>query len=66
MLILTPSQQKIFDYLRTHKKPVSAQYLSNYFMISYETALKALRFLVEEEEAKVIKVGQKKLYAIAG
>jgi len=66
MLTLTPAQQKIFDYLRTHKTPVSAQYLATYFMVSYDTALKTLRFLVEEEEAKSMKVGRKKLYVIAG
>lgn len=65
MLILTPTQQKIFDYLRTHKTPASAQYLAEYFMISYTTSLQTLRFLVSEEEAKAIKVGRKKLYTIA-
>jgi hypothetical protein len=34
-------------------------------MISYTTSQQTLRFLVSEEEAKVIKVGRKKLYTIA-
>lgn len=65
MLTLTPVQQKIFNYLRTHKTPASAQYLAEYFMISYTTSQQTLRFLASEKEAKVIKVGRKKLYTIA-
>lgn len=59
MLILTPTQQKIFDYLRTHKTPASAQYLAEYFMISYTTSLQTLRFWCQKKKPRQLRWGAK-------
>lgn len=64
MLTLTPVQQKIFEYLRTHKTPMDAEALAKYFMVSKHTASSTLRHLLREEEVELIKVGRKKFYKL--
>ena len=45
MIRLTPTQEKLFNYLVTHKKPVPIKKLSHHFLISPKTVEAALRAL---------------------
>lgn len=48
MIQLTPTQEKLFNYLATHKRPVSIKKLSGYFLLHPTTVgdgLRALRLM---------------------
>lgn len=61
---MTRSQEKIFLYLRTHRRPVEAKLLAERFMMNRSHTSSILKFLQDQGLADVIEVGQKKFYKI--
>ena len=47
-------EQKIFDYMNEHKKPVTTSKMAKYFIISESSAKQALAKMVKEGVAIVI------------
>ena len=45
MIRLTPTQEKLFNYLVSHKKPVPIKKLSHHFLINPKTVESELRAL---------------------
>jgi hypothetical protein len=56
--------EKIWNYMLTHKTPVSQEKMARYFLISKSHAGRALNFFVEQGIAEVIKIGTKKFYKV--
>lgn len=56
--------EKIWNYMLTHKTPVSQEKMARYFLISKSHAGRALNFFVEQGIAEVIKIGTKKFYRV--
>ena len=56
--------EKIWNYMLTHKTPVSQEKMARYFLISKSHAGRALNFFVEHGIAEVIKIGTKKFYKV--
>ena len=56
--------EKIWNYMLTHKTPVSQEKMARYFLISKSHAGRALNFFVEQGIAEVVKVGTKKFYKV--
>lgn len=61
---IDPKDEKIWNYMITHKKPVSQEKMARYFLISKSHAGRALNFFVEQGIAEVVKVGTKKFYKV--
>jgi predicted transcriptional regulator len=61
---IDPRDEKIWNYMITHKTPVSQEKMARYFLISKSHAGRALNFFVEQGIAEVIKVGTKKFYKV--
>jgi hypothetical protein len=59
-----PRDEKIWNYMLTHKTPVSQEKMAKYFLISKSHAGRALNFFVEQGIAEVIKIGAKKFYRV--
>ena len=59
---LTPIEQKIFDYLKTHKTPVTSGTLAKRFIISKSKSNQALSLLERHGFAKVFNIGRTKFY----
>lgn len=62
--VLTSAEQKIFDYLRTHKTPVTAGTLAKRFIISQSKSYHALSLLERNGLAVSFNVGSTKFYRI--
>lgn len=54
--------EPIWNYLVTHKTPVSQEKMAKYFLISKSHAGRALNYFVDQGIAEVIKIGTKKFY----
>jgi len=63
-LEMTHIEQKIWDYLVTHKTPVSAIALSKRFIISRGHVARILRTFADKGIADVVSVGRAKLYKV--
>ena len=61
---IDPKDEKIWNYLTTHKTPVSQEKMAKHFLISQSHASRALNFFVEQGIAEVIKIGTKKFYKV--
>ena len=61
---IDPKDEKIWNYMITHKTPVSQEKMARYFLISKSHAGRALNFFVEQGIAEVVKVGTKKFYKV--
>jgi hypothetical protein len=61
---IDPRDEKIWNYMITHKTPVSQEKMARYFLISKSHAGRALNFFVEQGIAEVVKVGTKKFYKV--
>ena len=61
---IDPRDEKIWNYMITHKTPVSQEKMARYFLISKSHAGRALNFFVEQGIAEVIKIGTKKFYRV--
>ena len=47
-------EQKIFDYMSEHKKPVTISKMAKYFIVSESSAKQALAHMVEEGVAEIL------------
>jgi predicted transcriptional regulator len=61
---INPKDEKIWNYLVTHKTPVTQEKISKYFMISKSHAARALNYFVEQGIAELIKLGSTKHYRV--
>ena len=61
---IDPRDEKIWNYMITHKTPVSQEKMAKYFLISKSHAGRALNFFVEQGIAEVIKIGVRKFYRV--
>ena len=61
---IDPKDEKIWNYMITHKTPVSQEKMARYFLISKSHAGRALNFFVEQGIAEIAKVGNKKFYRV--
>ena len=61
---MTNTEEKIWNYLVTHKTPVSAAKLSKYFIISQSKASTTLRKFHIQGIADVIEIGKTKYYKV--
>lgn len=59
---IEPKDKRIWDYLRTHKTPVTQEKIAKYFLISKSHAGRALNYFVDQGLADVVKVGSIKYY----
>jgi hypothetical protein len=59
---LTSAEQKIFDYLKTHKTPVTSGTLAKRFIISQSKSNQALSLLQRHGFATSFNVGRTKFY----
>lgn len=64
MVEMTPMEEKIWNYLLTHKTPVSAAKLSKYFIISQSKASSTLKKFADQSIADVIVIGKIKYYKV--
>jgi len=63
-LEMTHIEQKIWDYLVTHKTPVSATALAKRFIISKGHVGRILKTFADKGIADVVSVGRTKLYKV--
>jgi hypothetical protein len=56
--------EKCRDYLATHKKPVTVQQLSDYFLLSWSAIRHALLQLEQDNEAEATIIGQRQYWSI--
>jgi Mn-dependent DtxR family transcriptional regulator len=61
---MTNTEEKIWNYLVTHKTPVSAAKLSKYFIISQSKASTTLKKFADEGIADVVPIGKVKYYKV--
>lgn len=61
---MTPIEEKIWQYLVTHKTPVSAMSLSKRFIISKGHVGRILKGFADKGIADVVSVGSTKLYKV--
>ena len=47
-------EQKIFDYMSEHKKPVTISKMAKYFIVSESSAKQALAKMVKEGLAEIV------------
>lgn len=64
MVQLTPVQEKLFDYLVSHKRPVPLEKLADRFLLNKQTVGKALKKLHDCGLADRMSVGGKLFYEI--
>jgi len=57
-------EERVWNYLLTHKTPVSADRLAKYFIISKSHAGSTLRKFVDAGIVDVIKIGTNKYYIV--
>lgn len=62
--VIHPNDEKIWDYLLTHKTPVSATDLAKRFLLSQSKVSKTLKSFADQGIADVIQVGKAKYYTI--
>ena len=55
-------EQKIWEYLKEHKTPVTTDTLAKRFIISQSTVKRTMTMLERNELVDVIKIGSKKYY----
>lgn len=60
--VLTSAEQKIWNYLKEHKTPVTAGTLAKRFIISQSKAYHALTLLERNGMAVSFKIGSAKFY----
>jgi Fe2+ or Zn2+ uptake regulation protein len=63
-VVMTPAEEKIWEYLLTHKTPVSAAKLSKYFIISQSKTSSTLKKFAEQGIADVVAIGKTKYYKV--
>jgi len=63
-VVMSSLEEKLWDYLLTHKTPVSAAKLSKYFIISQSKASSALKKFADQGIADVIPIGKIKYYKV--
>jgi Fic family protein len=61
---MTEFEEKVWDYLRTHKTPVQAKTLAKLWIISDNKVARALNRFVENEIVDLIQMGSKKFYKV--
>lgn len=61
---LTQTEEKIFEYLATHKTPVMAGTMAKRFIVSQSHASAILRSLHEKGLADIVQIGKNKFYKI--
>jgi Mn-dependent DtxR family transcriptional regulator len=61
---MTNTEEKIWNYLVTHKTPVSAAKLSKYFIIRQSKASTSLKKFADEGIADVVPIGKVKYYKV--
>lgn len=61
---IDPKDERIWNYLTTHKTPVTQEKIAKYFLMSKSHAGRALNFFVEQGIAEVIKMGSTKYYRV--
>jgi sugar-specific transcriptional regulator TrmB len=59
-----PNDERIWNYLVTHKTPVSAAKIAKYFIISQSKASKVLKSFADQGIADVIAIGKTKYYRV--
>ena len=64
MVEMTHTEEKIWNYLVTHKTPVSAAKLSKYFIISQSKAASTLKKFADQGIADVTTIGKVKYYKV--
>ena len=64
MVEMTSTEQKIWDYMLTHKTPVSAAKLAKYFIISQSKTSSTLKKFAEQGIADVVAIGKVKYYKV--
>ena len=57
-------EQKIFDYMSEHKKPVTTTKMAKYFIVSESSAKQALAKMVKEGVAIVVPNSKPYLYKL--
>jgi len=61
---IDPKDEKIWNYMLTHKTPVTQEKMAKYFLISKSHASRALNFFVDQGIAEVVRIGQTKFYKV--
>jgi len=61
---MTDFEEKVWDYLRTHKTPVQAKTLAKLWIISDNKVARVLNRFVENEIVDLIRMGSKKFYKV--
>jgi uncharacterized membrane protein len=61
---IDPKDEKIWNYLATHKTPVTQDKIAKYFLISKSHASRALNYFVEQGIAEIVKIGRTKFYKV--
>jgi len=59
---VTTAEEKVWEYLTTHKKPVMAGTLAKRFLLSQSHVNRVLRDLDAEGKVDVLKIGGNKFY----
>ena len=63
-VVMTNTEEKIWNYLLSHKTPVSASKLSKYFIISQSKASSTLKKFADSGIADVVQIGSIKYYKV--
>jgi Fic family protein len=61
---MTEFEEKVWDYLRTHKTPVQAKTLAKLWIISDNKVARAMNRFVENGIADLVRIGSKKFYRV--
>lgn len=61
---IDPKDEKIWEYLLTHKTPVTQDKIAKYFLISKGHASRALNFFAKQNIAEIVKIGRTKFYKV--
>lgn len=64
MAILTPTEEKVMDYLLRRTTPVAAETIVKHFIISRSNASLTLKRLQERGLLDLVKIGNKKFFKI--
>jgi Fe2+ or Zn2+ uptake regulation protein len=61
---MTEFEEKVWDYLRTHKTPVQARTIAKAWIVNDNKVARTLNRFVESGIADLIRIGSKKFYRI--
>ena len=61
---IDPKDEALWQYLLTHKTPVTQDRIAKHFLISKSHAGRALNYFVEQGIAEIVKIGRTKFYRV--